>query len=469
MILARVCHSWRNVSLKCPKLWSDVLCFTVKPAGLSLILARSQSLPLELRVKSKSVAESRLWLSPEVLQRAKRLLIGSLDEIRTRDWRVMAPLLETDAPLLEDLAVILEPESQGEYLSDTFCARTCRPLVSRLTLSNCVIRSSSPLLSQHITYLFLRVAHTHASAAYTSDLRPILAKMGRLEELHLINLAPCVVEHEPFTLNFPACFRKLLVVLNRDEDVTTAGILFFVSGIILPPAATAFYEFNQFQHIQEDDLHGSLPALLSGLDWARVPQELFMNVSFINVRPLPEYRPSDESTDPPNSPSWRRALSWPMFTNYSSPMACLRKAFPCGKIQALHFDEDVLRSFLEDESTHTYHAFHHVWRITVESILRDHDALFGALSKKHPEGVVFPRLRTLVFLNVLDPPVAKSSDSPIDQGTEQIGAKLYDFLDMRAAAGHPVEEMLLDREYSSWAVWPSITKTNVRFFDDMYN
>ncbi|VDC00672.1 unnamed protein product [Peniophora sp. CBMAI 1063] len=446
----------------------------MKPAGVSLVLTRSQPLPLELRVQSKSVAASRLWLSPEVLQRTKRLLIGTTGELATRDWQIIAPLLETDIPLLEDLAIVLEPNSEGAFLSDKICANTCKPNISRLTLSNCVIHPSSQLFSYHMTYLFLRVAHTHASAAYTSDLRPVLAGMRNLQELHLINIAPCIMEHGSFVLNLPEGFRELLIVLNRGEDVVSAGMILFLSGLSLPPHATAFYEFDQFLPLNEDDIRRSMPGLFSGLDWERVPQELYICISFVSLRPLAEYAQVDElQVQDPEPHFLRRALHWSMFFDYSSPVTVLRGAFPCDKLQALHFDEDELGRFLKKEPLDTYRAFSHVQRITIESLVDDFDAFFSTLSsprfiEAEAPQFVFPLLRVLVFLRTVDTSNAKKVNEEkqaIDKSMVLIEAGLTNMVQQRAAAGHPIEEMLVDQAYSPWAVWASMTGVRVHFID----
>ncbi|KZV66271.1 hypothetical protein PENSPDRAFT_755838 [Peniophora sp. CONT] len=256
-----VCSHWRSIALSKPTLWSSFDGYQIPPQFSALILARSQSLSIDLswnseyldyEVCSKTLGDMEGWiLSEPILQRTRKLAvhIADFDELDLiQDWSA------ANIPLLEELRLELSREIydlnpvewQNLLLPQLFLVTDGEvpPALSHISLCSIMPEWGSPLLSQ--TNL------THLSLAFSSDLLPIfqriptlqqfidiLARMTGLRSLHLDAFFPEDQNNNNIQLRLPDCFEQLnFVVPERHENDNVAmNCLFLYNHLTIPSTA----------------------------------------------------------------------------------------------------------------------------------------------------------------------------------------------------------------------------------------
>lgn len=406
--------------------------------------------------------------------------MGSVEEVDKACWSIIEPLLHVaDVPVLKTLKLSISSGGHEKYLPDVFCAQTATSTMTRLSLKNCLVRAHSPLLTRGITSLSLHIDNWPLDPAYTTDIRSLLVKMDQLQELRLVNVAPCHEQAGPSTVILPTCFRKLDETLDERRSTTTAAMINFLSGVILPLAARASYRLIDV-HPNQEDVSRVLPGLLSALFHIDQQVEIRMTTTSTALRPSIPLHSEDEYAEFSSIQQFAdeaslttacqvRTIETENFEDYfSAPLQCIGGILPLDKVDAFHLAASVLPYILQEIAVASDEdiwepcsSLSDVETITVELLLDDHELFFSVLSRRDPRTLLssaplFPTLRTLVILHTPAPAsVWMRTQSEIRRETALAQAGLISFLEFRSAIGSSLE---VDHTYSSWTVWSSIPK-----------
>ncbi|KAI0329162.1 hypothetical protein GY45DRAFT_918789 [Cubamyces sp. BRFM 1775] len=176
--ITHVCKRWRDVALSAPTLWTCI--DDANEAQLEEFLARSQDIPINIHLRTKSSSRTALVLNTHG-SRMKRLVLA----IHPGPYFI-PPLLQFEAPLLECLTI--SSRSESPPLSEDFTMLLFRKRV--LNLRTLAFVGLSPWLPgnrfPHLTHLHLsKCAYQDRVEDNMVHLKRLLLNTPALQYLHI--------------------------------------------------------------------------------------------------------------------------------------------------------------------------------------------------------------------------------------------------------------------------------------------
>ncbi|KZV63407.1 hypothetical protein PENSPDRAFT_691685 [Peniophora sp. CONT] len=214
--ITHTCSLWRKVALGAPQLWTTISCTRFSPRAATVLLRRSERLPLSLHVvEPYKLNEARSfiinsWLSRPVLSRVERLIVQS-DTALINGWITS---LCSPMPLLH-IMIMKNRDSTGPViLPEQILAGEHPPALRRLRLNGCLPTWNSPLFSKDLTHLELALPRmVTGDTVLLPELptfRNIVASMTALQTLKLQDIYLRTPENQtgalPYT--FPPGFKE---------------------------------------------------------------------------------------------------------------------------------------------------------------------------------------------------------------------------------------------------------------------
>ncbi|KZV67364.1 hypothetical protein PENSPDRAFT_754955 [Peniophora sp. CONT] len=487
-----VCNSWRRAAVGAPHLWRDIAIFSLPPQMAKLILRRSLSLSLNVfihrpRVNSDAYSFTRTidrlepsipgdWLCEPILPRIESLSIHTHGDEVERCVRA----LETPLPTLRALAIDVSwNRSFVCRLDEGILGDQCPPLLSRLSLKNCILpERSSRILSNALTYLSIamttHVEYYNPRWMPMSLFRSQLALMPNLEELRLSNALPRHHDTDTTesTLIFPPTFRKLYVECsNKHMRLFSTCYGTFWARSQFPDTASIV------SVILEEDytttIWGAIAPLIDINPSGPPPVEVCISEDSLSVyfveRPRAEwiqhYTEAKLSAD--QASIWMEDVNEGRHLCVSSAPNCpdrLLVAF--APVRAINFSLRAIESFggvgygPTGRWLSRFGVTRLVSRISVSYIACK--TLFEVLGQRDAETgapQLFPLLEVIVLYTSPVPDRYKSLYKDPD------GA-LLDMLELRRDIGVPVKELPVAREMANLPVWQNVGEgTVVTFYD----
>ncbi|KAI0036961.1 hypothetical protein K488DRAFT_81701 [Vararia minispora EC-137] len=254
---SQVCRQWRQVAINCAALWTDIP--THDTTWATLALQRSKSAPLSFRFTSASrPGATAACLSH--LSRAHHVFIG--DKVcRKVTKQVLDAFCVSDVPLLEELRIIEDHAFSWfipiEVPADIFKGAS-PPLLRELSLSNCALSHTSPLLAGTLTKLQLSLDCPVWDSI--GDMLDALHRMPLLESLSVTHSIARL--SQPFTKAGSTVSRTLLPNL---QDLAFQGDVRLLNPLLQHLTAPLQYKLHLdlfLQTFQEPEARAQIQVLI---------------------------------------------------------------------------------------------------------------------------------------------------------------------------------------------------------------
>ncbi|VDB83225.1 unnamed protein product [Peniophora sp. CBMAI 1063] len=481
--ITHTCSQWRKVALGAPQLWTTISCTRFSPRAATVLLRRSERLPLSLHVVEQyKPSEARAfiinsWLSRPVLNRVERLIVQS-DTPLMSGWiaSLYAPMPSLRIMIMKNKdprGVVMLPQQTlaGEH----------PPALRRLRLHGCLPTWSSPLFSKDLTHLELTLPRMlEEDSIRLPDLatfRGLISAMTSLEFLKLQDIFPRgnngTSRVPPYT--FPPSFNEFEMRLQ----CSSPGFFLTLYGTIwdtfrVPPTAKATTEIG-FRHLNSSlasathhDPSGDLILRpLRELDSVAYPA---LGLKILNKTRLALYYAVGEprSLDSPLNLAENDLGDWDFETKGRrrisawGNLAPFVRHLPLSRIQAMSLSPDAVEYY--DTSGYWQNYFpqlQDVQRISIPYL--SGLQLFYALA--HIEAAdgtfpLFPRLQHVVLHKGGTPPKTMGDyHAALDMA-------FLEFLDVRRERGSPLVGLFVDRALADLDVWGDVRgETTVSFIN----
>ncbi|KAI0782810.1 hypothetical protein C8Q75DRAFT_786213 [Abortiporus biennis] len=186
--LTHVCHHWRNVALRSPRLWADIA-MTSNLEWMKELISRSCQVPLNLTMARSELGSGVFRRVVQELPRARQLMIRlepytyhSLNDVE----------LPQNFPLLRSVVVQNPAYSYGDMKFPLVISKGSFPVIEQLDITGYILDWSLPIFAPTLTRLVLSPDVLNLPSA--NEALDAISKMPLLQHLELASVVKPMVD-----------------------------------------------------------------------------------------------------------------------------------------------------------------------------------------------------------------------------------------------------------------------------------